>query len=53
MDAQTRIKLTIGDLLIQLAATQAKIEELEAELAKLRGDEQDSSSVTELRQRVS
>ncbi len=32
MDATTRIKLTIGDLLVQVATLAARIEELEAQL---------------------
>jgi hypothetical protein len=35
-DAQTRIKLTLGDMIIQLSAAHARIEELEEELAKLK-----------------
>jgi hypothetical protein len=49
MDAMTRIKLTIGDLLVQLAAAQTKIEELEAELAKLRSEIPSEDNVSELR----
>jgi len=32
MDANTRIKITIGDLLMQLALAQERIEELEKQL---------------------
>jgi hypothetical protein len=32
MDANTRIKITIGDLLMQLALAQERIEELEKKL---------------------
>lgn len=32
MDAITRVKLTIGDLLVQVATQAARIEELEAQL---------------------
>jgi len=40
MDAATRIRITIGDLIMQIAAAHAKIEELEAELAKFNGEKQ-------------
>jgi hypothetical protein len=44
MDAQTRIKMTLGDLLIQLSAAHARIEELEDELGKLRQSEMEKSN---------
>lgn len=36
MTAEQRIKVTIGELVMQLAAAQAKIEELEARLEMLK-----------------
>lgn len=44
MDATTRIKLTIGDLLMQVSVQAAKIEELEAELKKLKPPEEPAPS---------
>ena len=32
MDAMDRVKMTIGDLIVQVAALQARIEELEQQL---------------------
>jgi hypothetical protein len=32
MDAQTRIKLTLGDLMLQLSIAHARIEELEEQI---------------------
>lgn len=45
MDAQTRIRLTIGDLLCQVAALSAKVEELEEQLKeKADSNSEDSDS---------
>lgn len=41
MDAQTRLKLTIGDLLMQVALLSEKIEKLEEELAEAKKTSQD------------
>lgn len=38
MEAMQRIKLTIGDLLVQLAIQAEKIEQLEAKLKKFEGE---------------
>jgi hypothetical protein len=35
-DAQTRLKMTLGDMIVQLSMAHARIEELEEELAKLK-----------------
>jgi hypothetical protein len=37
MNAEQRIKLVIGDLVVQLQAAQAKIDELEAKLKEREG----------------
>jgi hypothetical protein len=46
MDANTRIKMTIGDLLMQLAFAQERIEELEK---KLEGYEPKEDNVAEFK----
>jgi hypothetical protein len=42
-DAQTRLKMTLGDMIVQLSMAHARIEELEEQLAKLKPQEPDEA----------
>jgi hypothetical protein len=42
-DAQTRLKMTLGDMIVQLSMAHARIEELEEELAKLKQQKPDEA----------
>ena len=52
MDAQSRIKITIGDLFVQLALAQERIEELEKQLDE-KPQEQHSGGNGQLRRPAS